>query len=827
MRLSELPTGDKAYIVKVNGSGAFRKRLLEMGFVRGKEVKSILNAPLKDPIKYGIMDYEVSLRRSEAVLIEISKLKEDAATNNFQFSDTGTAFDEIAGKETVVVSLPLRNGNNGKTIHVALVGNPNAGKTSIFNLASGSHERVANYSGVTVNSKEGVFKHGGYTFKLIDLPGTYSLSAYSPEELYVRKYILEEKPDVVINVVAASALERNLYLTTELIELETPMTIALNMFDEVEKSGRHFDYQHLSKMLDVPMIPTVGKKGKGIDRLLESVIALHESPARRTTDVKIPYGRVLEKSIDIMERELTPVWNIESPFPKRYCAIKLLEGDKDIEKAFTLLPQQTNIFAHRDKERRYIERLLKEDPESAFTNARYGFIAGALKETLSPKIDKDENTTTLDAILTNKYVGLPLFFIFLWIMFEATFRLGAYPMEWIEGGVNALGNLIRNNMGEGALKDLIVDGIIGGVGGVIVFLPNIVILYAFIAFMEDSGYMARAAFIMDKLMHKIGLHGKSFIPLIMGFGCNVPAVMSVRTIESRSSRMITMLIVPFMSCSARLPVYILFVSAFFPSNGSLVMLGLYMTGIVVAVVTALLLRRFFFEKEDTPFVMELPPYRMPTFKSVVIHMWERTKHYLQKMGGIIMVASILIWFLEYFPQDKSRDAQFDAQTDRIEEDRTLPQAEKERLITEMEHARNSARQEDSYIGRIGKFIEPVMRPLGFDWKISVSLISGMAAKEIVISTMGVLYTGDGEDQQSLQARLLSETYPDGSRVFTLPVVIGFLLFVLIYFPCIATIAAIREESHSWRWALFSIFYSTALAWVVALLAFQVGNALKL
>ena len=823
MRLSELPTGDKAYIVKVNGSGAFRKRLLEMGFVRGKEVQSILNAPLKDPIKYGIMDYEVSLRRSEAVLIQVSKLKEEAEIDNAPLADPNP-------EESFEAFLPEKNGtsfpnkNGGKTIHVALVGNPNAGKTSIFNLASGAHERVANYSGVTVNSKEGVFKHGGYTFKLIDLPGTYSLSAYSPEELYVRKYILEEKPDVVINVVAASALERNLYLTTELLELECPMTVALNMFDEVEKSGRQFDYSHLSAMLHVPMIPTVGKRGIGIDKLLDSVIALYETP-QETAGVTIPYGRVLEKSIHIMERELTPVLSDERSLPQRYCAIKLLEGDKDVERSLALSPQKASLFARRDKERRYIERLLKEDPEAAFSGARYGFIAGALKETLSPKTGSDGHTTGLDAIFTNRYAGLPLFFFFLWIMFEATFRLGAYPMEWIEAGVNLLGNLVRNQMAEGALKDLIVEGIIGGVGGVIVFLPNIVILYAFIAFMEDSGYMARAAFIMDKLMHQMGLHGKSFIPLIMGFGCNVPAVMSTRTIESRSSRMITMLIVPFMSCSARLPVYILFVSAFFPGKGSFVMLGLYLTGILIAIITALLLRRIFFTKEDTPFVMELPPYRMPTFKSVVIHMWDRTKNYLQKMGGIILIASVIIWFLGYFPQDRQREAQFDARISEITAGNRLPEAAQEALAAEIEHARNSEHQENSYIGRIGKFIEPLMRPLGFDWKISVSLLSGMAAKEIVVSTMGVLYTGDSEDQQSLQARLHSETHADGTPVFTPLVVLGFLLFVLIYFPCIATVVAIKEEAHSWRWALFGMVYSTGLAWLVAFLVFQAGRAL--
>lgn len=823
MRLSELKTGDKAFIIKVNGSGAFRKRILEMGFVRGQEVKSILNAPLKDPIKYGIMEYEVSLRRSEAVMIEISKLKEDV-----DYDSTNSDFNDIDDEntDTDVFEQSINNGNlhkdgNPKVIRVALVGNPNAGKTSIFNLASGAHEHVGNYSGVTVGAKEGTLKHNGYKFILTDLPGTYSLSAYSPEELFVRKYIFEEKPDVIINVVAASALERNLYLTTELIELEKPMVVALNMYDELEKSKRTFNHQSLSEMLNVPIIPTVGKKGFGIPQLLENIIQIHESN-NKSHNVKVPYGRVLEKSIGIMSRDLSVNGFSQLNMPKRYISIKLLEGDKEVETAIAKHEKCKELLARRNKERDYIEKLLKEDPESAFTNARYGFIAGALKETLSEKTKFEDKTTALDSILTNKYVALPLFFFFLWIMFEATFRLGAYPMEWIEWIVAELGNLIRGNMAEGPLKDLLVDGVIGGVGGVIVFLPNIVILYAFIAFMEDSGYMARAAFIMDKLMHNIGLHGKSFIPLIMGFGCNVPAVMSTRTIESRSSRMITMLIVPFMSCSARLPVYILFVSAFFPRNGSFVMLGLYGVGILVAILTAILLRKRFFTKEDTPFVMELPPYRMPTFKSVIIHMWERAKQYLLKMGGPILIASIIIWFLGYFPQNNELDAQFDAQVAQLE-NISLPQAEKESRIVEIEHARNTEHQVNSYIGKIGHFMEPVMRPLGFDWKISVSLLSGMAAKEIVISTMGVLYTGDSEDQQSLQTRLLSEKRSDGTVVFSPLVVVGFLLFILIYFPCIATIVAIKEESHSWKWALFSVFYSTGLAWLVAFLVYQVGS----
>lgn len=820
MLLSELQTGEKAYIVKVRGSGAFRKRILEMGFVRGQEVKAILNAPLKDPIKYGIMEYEVSLRRSEAVLIEVSKEKRDVSFDDLRAID----HNNISRVEKRNLK-SCKRGDSSRTITVALVGNPNAGKTSIFNFASGAHEHVGNYSGVTVESKIGVMRHKGYTIKLVDLPGTYSLSAYSPEELYVRKYITEENPEIIINVVSASTLERNLYLTTELIDIDVPVVVALNMYDELKESGRKFDYNALGNMLGIPFVPTVGRTGEGITQLLDKIIELHEAPfERRKDEVKIPYGRVMEKSIAVIQNELQTKNIVIPEMTSRYISIKMLEKDRDMGRRLQQFPEISELEAVCDKERQYIEKMLQEDPESAFTNARYGFIAGGLKETLTEKTKFSDNTRLLDAVLTNKYVGFPLFFVFLWIMFEATFRLGAYPMEWIENGVGWLGNMVREQMQDGVLKDLIVEGIIGGVGGVIVFLPNIVILYLFISFMEDSGYMARAAFIMDKVMHRIGLHGKSFIPLIMGFGCNVPAIMATRTIESRNSRLITMLIVPFMSCSARLPVYLLFVGAFFPRHASFVLMGLYVVGILLAAITAIFLRKYFVKGEDTPFVMELPPYRMPTLKSVLIHMWDRSWQYLRKMGGIILLASIIIWFFGYFPRNAEHEQMFDNRVIEIN-NLTVDNNEKEELLNDVERLRNTTHQENSYIGKLGKFVEPVMRPLGFDWKISVSLLSGMAAKEIVISTLGVLFTGDSEDQQSLQTRLKEEVYADGSPVFTPLVIIGFLLFVLIYFPCIATIVAIKDESHSWRWALFSIFYSTGLAWLVAFFVYQIGSLL--
>lgn len=822
MFLSDLKTGELGVIVKVNGSGAFRKRILEMGFIKGKVIKVILNAPLKDPIKYKIMDYEVSLRRSEAHLVEViypkDLQKKKTHEEEFSFENSYDASDGFHKKES----------GNTKKITVALVGNPNAGKTSLFNIASGAHEHVGNYGGVTVDSKEGKFKHAGYQIKIVDLPGTYSISAYTPEELYVRNYLVEEKPDVVINVVAASNLERNLYLTTELIDLSVPMVIDLNMYDELQASGSEFNYPKLARSLGIPIVPTICRSGMGIKDLFDAVIRVYEDKEPIVRHIKIYYGNTIENAISklniLIDKEKDP----EHIFPTRYLSIKLLEKDK----AVTDLIKETystadDILVATAQEIKNIESTLNEDTESAITNARYGFVAGGLKETYKEKLKESDSTRIIDAVVTNKYLGFPLFFLFMWIMFECTFRLGGYPMEWIEAAVAWLGEAIATYMPDGMLKDLIIDGIIGGVGGVIVFLPNIVILYAFISFMEDSGYMARAAFIMDKIMHKMGLHGKSFIPLIMGFGCNVPAILATRTIESRNSRMITMLVNPFMSCSARLPVYLLFAGIFFKSYAGLVLFGLYATGILLAVISARIFKRYLFAGEDAPFVMELPPYRMPTVKSVLIHMWDKSRQYLRKMGGVILIASIAIWFLGYFPLNNNKVENLDSQISQIEqqfENGQLTEEQKNEKVTEIESLKNIDHTESSYIGRIGKFIEPVMRPLGFDWRISVSLLTGSAAKEVVVSTLGVLYTGNAEgDESSLQDRLLNSTNADGSPTFTPLVVASFLLFVLIYFPCVATIAAIKEESGSWKWGLFSIAYTTILAWVLAFLVFQIGS----
>lgn len=820
MRLSELHTGEKGVIVKVMGRGAFRKRIIEMGFIRGKEVDVIQNAPLKDPIHYRVMGYDVSLRRSDAAMIEVISAAEYAKIQSSQKDEERSADSYISPSTEDLQAIAI---NKGKTINVALVGNPNCGKTSLFNFASGAHEHVGNYSGVTVDAKEGTFKQDGYTFRIVDLPGTYSLSAYTPEELYVRRHLSEEQPDVVINVVDASNLERNLYLTCQLIDMDVRSVIALNMYDELERQGNKFDYESLSRMIGTPIVPTISRTGFGIEDLFKRVIKVYEEEDPVLRHIHINYGDVLEKGITNLRRAIKNNGNIAKSLSKRYLSFKLLEGDPEIEKFIQTLPGSEIILQERDHCVTQIEELLMEDCETAFTNARYGFISGALRETFEQKKIKEATSTQIiDLFVTHKVLGFPIFILFMWIMFEATFRLGEYPMGWIEDLVGVIGNLVRTHMSEGPFKDLLVDGIIGGVGGVIVFLPNILILYLFISFMEDSGYMARAAFIMDKIMHKMGLHGKSFIPLVMGFGCNVPAIMASRTIESRNSRMITMLINPLMSCSARLPVYVLLTAAFFPKNASFVLLALYVTGIVLAVIMARLFKRFLFNEEDVPFVMELPPYRMPTGKSIMIHMWEKAKQYLHKMGGVILVASIIIWFLGYFPRHTEMGNAFDQQIAEVE-NAELDSQEKTETVAELERLKNMEHQKNSYIGKIGQTIQPVLHPLGFDWKMSVSLLTGMAAKEVVVSTLSVLYTGDEEDSQALSTRLKQDMDEEGNPVFTPLIALSFMLFVLIYFPCIATISAIVNESGSWKWGIFVIIYTCILAWIVSFVVYQVGS----
>ena len=798
MQLSELKTGESGIIVKVYGHGGFRKRIIEMGFINGKTVEVLLNAPLKDPVKYKIMGYEISLRHSEAAQIEIVR-----NTSEMPVKDKISGNDEKLTIGSEAVNTHSKALEKHREINVALVGNPNCGKTSLFNFASGAHERVGNYSGVTVDAKEGVAEFKGYKFNIVDLPGTYSLSAYSPEELYVRKQIVEKTPDVVLNVIDTSNLERNLYLTTQLIDMNLCMVGALNMYDEIEKRGDQLDYTKLSELLGFPLVPTVFKNGEGVDELFKTIIQVYEGRYKKTTvrHIHINHGEYIEKAIGEIQEHLKAYDEVRRQFSTRYLAIKLLENDKQVEKSISTLPDFNEIIAHRDDAAARLKKEVHEDSETSVMDAKYGFIYGALKEigyTEGTKTDNYRITHKLDALITHKWLGFPLFFLFIYLMFFTTFKVGQYPMDWIESGVTALSAWLNGTMPDGPLRAMVVDGAIAGVGSVIVFLPQILILYTFISFMEDSGYMSRAAFIMDKMMHGMGVHGKSFIPLIMGFGCNVPAVMATRTIESHRSRLVTMLVLPLMSCSARLPIYIMIVGTFFAVEyQTYIMILLYAIGIALAVLMSRVFSKFIVKGEDTPFVMELPPYRFPTAKAITRHTWEKGKQYLKKMGGIILVASIIVWALGYFPHDDSLEQQ--------------------------------EQQEQSYIGRMGKTIEPLFYPQGFDWKLDVSLIAGVGAKEIVASTMGVLYANDEEvaddNSENLGARYINLHKKMTADGITPLIAFAYLMFVLIYFPCIATIAAIKSETGSWKWALFAAFYTTALAWIVSAIVYQMGHAL--
>ena len=838
MTLFDLQQGQQGIITKVKGRGAFRKRIKEMGFVKGKEITVVKSAPLHDPIEYRILDYDVSLRRSEAKLVEVITLEE---AKNIQ---TKTSFNGVTTDDILKTSAKKK----GNIIDVALVGNPNSGKTSLFNYASHSKEHVGNYSGVTVDLKSARFQQGEYTFNIVDLPGTYSLSAYTPEELYVRKYIFSSFPDIVINVVDASNLERNLYLTTQLIDMDIRVIIALNMFDELTKKGDNFDYKSLGEMIGIPIIPTISSKGTGLKELFDKVIEVYEDRDPIVRHIHINYGKDVEKSIRKIQDEIWINKALTDRVSSRFYSIKLLEKDKAAEFSLSKLENFPLIKEIAEVEADKLETQFKEDTETIITDAKYGFISGALRETFKAnKLSRKSKTDTeiIDTFITHKVFGFPIFLFFLWLMFQTTFSVGSYPMEWINSLIGYLSSTFQHILPNGMLKDLLIDGIIGGVGGVIVFLPNIIILFFFISLMEDTGYMARAAFIMDKLMHKIGLHGKSFIPLIMGFGCNVPAIMATRTLENKNDRLLTILINPFMSCSARLPVYILITAAFFPKYAGTVLFSIYLIGILLAVLIAILFKKTLFKSSDAPFVMELPPYRIPSFKSTTRHMWFKSSQYLRKMGGIILAASIIIWALEYFPRNTETDQKYDKIIASINQDFkenlknislsdsvVIASLEKqnEKQISKLLIQQKSERQKNSYIGQVGHFIEPAIAPLGFDWKMGVSILSGIAAKEIIVSTMGVLYQASPEsveESASLTKKLKTQKYETGKlkgkNVFTPLNAFSFLIFILIYFPCIAVFVTISKEAGSWKWAVFVSVYTTSLAYIMAFLTYQIGS----
>ena len=836
MKLSDLNTGEQGVIVKVNGHGSFRKRLIEMGFIAGKKVTVVLNAPLKDPIEYEILGYKLSLRRSEAEQIEVIS-ESEAKEVMKKDSSFDTIYADDSDEEWSLNNLMKKLAEERKhVIRVALVGNPNCGKTSLFNIASGSHEHVGNYSGVTVDAKEGRFEYKGYKFVLVDLPGTYSLSAYSPEELYVRKNLIDNVPDVVINVVDASNIERNLYLTAQVIDMNLRVVMALNMYDELKDKGDELDIKQLGYLLGMPVCPTVSRDGTGIPELFDTVIKIYtQSDPKLARHIHINHGAELEKSIDRIKLLLQKNQSLRDKYSTRYLAIKYLEDDKDIEKIIDTLPNRDEIISARVIEEQRIIDLLHTNTESAIVDAKYAFIQGALAETYKPHQDATPRKTItdkIDAIVTNKWMAFPIFIAVLYLIFQTTFAVGDYPMQWIDWFVGKFGDFVATFMADGWLKDLVVDGIISGVGSVLVFLPNILILYFFISLMEDSGYMSRAAFIVDKLMHKIGLHGKSFIPMVMGFGCNVPAIMATRAIESRKSRMITIAIIPFMSCAGRLPIFVLLAGAFFPHNAALVLLGIYLLGIVLAILSAIVLSKFV-KDDDLPFVMELPPYRIPTAKAIWRHTWEKGQQYLQKMATTILICSVIIWFLGYFPKNKELMAaqeeyatlaqtpagRLSANADEV--DVNAATATKQELMTRIDSL-YAYQQENSYIGQLGRMVSPALDPLGFNWKMDVGLLTGIAAKELVVSTLGVMYSegakvSEGHDMSEdtqLQSALVNDVTPAAA--------LSFMVFILLYFPCVATFVAIKNETGKWRWAVACCAYTMAVAWIMSFIVYRLA-----
>lgn len=817
LSLSEMSTGSKCVIVKVNGHGGLRHRLMELGFVKGEVVTVVKNAPLMDPVEYQILQAHISLRRSEADKVEVVALDESSiSTSDYN----GTIADDI-------ISDVIKEKSNNIT--VALVGNPNAGKTSFFNHATGLHEKVGNYGGVTVDLKVGTFYHKGYTINLVDLPGTYSITEFTPEERYVRDYLTKNNPDMVLNIVDASNLERNLFLTTQLVDMNVRIVMALNMFDEMNAKGDALDYEALGKMMGFPIVPTTAVKGIGISNVLETIVDVYEEKKNLNKHIHINYGRDIEDAIVPIKKKIELNKDIINIYPARYIAINVLENSKSTIEEIKKLPNGEDILLIAEEKRTELEKDYDEDVYTLLTNARYAFIRGALKETYRKSEKKIKNHAyKADDLLTNRWLGFPILIFFMWIMFQATFTIGAYPQEWIESAVAWFGDKVYSWMSDGILRDLVVDGIIAGVGGVLVFLPNILILFLFISILEDTGYMARAAFIMDKLMHRIGLHGKSFIPFLIGFGCSVPAIMATRTLENRKDRIVTVLVTPFMSCSARLPVYLLFVAAFFDKNQGLILLSIYVIGALIAILTALLLNKTAFKGLSEQFVMELPPYRIPTARNTVIHMWDKSVQYLQKMATVILVASIIIWTLEYFPRTSEESELIAQEIELVEGRQDLAEEEKDMMIQSLEVQQDAALSENSYMGRFGHLIEPVVRPCGFDWRLGVSLATGIAAKEVVVSTLGVLLQATDEDDStaSLEEKVRTQRWTSGPKkgelLFTPLVAYGFMLFVLISTPCFATIAAVRREA-GWQAVLFTLLYNTGIAWIVSFLIYQIGS----
>jgi len=711
-----------------------------------------------------------------------------------------------------------------KKMTIALAGNPNSGKTTLFNALTGMHQHVGNYPGVTVEKKEGELKYKDYDITVVDLPGTYSLTAHSIDEVVARNFVIEEKPDVVIDIIDSSNLERNLYLATQFMELGVPLVLAFNMSDIASKQGLEIDKVKLSELLGAPIVFTVATKKIGINELLDEVINLVEKKTtlRRTTPV---YGKEVEEDIRKIEALLLKDKELIQKYPSRWLAVKLLEGDSEVIKKIKESEYSDQIIKQVEKSTAHLTNILGDAPEAIIADGRYGFISGACSEAVKRNYEvRHTISDRIDKVLINRILGLPIFLGVMWLVFKFTFAASAPLCDWLDKGMGWLGDKIGGLLTEGsAIKSLVVDGIIGGVGSVLSFVPIIFLLFLAMAFLEDSGYMARAAFIMDKLMHKIGLHGRSFIPMLLGFGCNLPAIMATRTIEDRKDRLVTILVNPFMSCGARLPVYTLFIGAFFSEKiAGNVLFSLYLLGIVVAIIMAKIFRRFLLKGPAAPFVMELPPYRVPTIKGLLIHMWERGAVYLKKAGTIIFAGCVLVWFLSNFPWNPQYSKDYDALIEQAKDNKEM--------VIQLENEKAAEKLEKSYAGKLGRAIAPVFRPLGFDdWKVSVGLVGGFIAKEIVVGTLGTLHSigKADEESESLRQALQNETRPDGSKMFNPLVAYALMVFVLLYIPCVATIAVIKRETNSWRWPIFAAFYTTLVAWLIAFIVYQGGRLLGL
>jgi len=833
MKLTQLNEGEIGYISKIIGKGSYTKRIMELGFIQGAKIKVIRKAPLSGPIEYEIFGSRVALRNFDAQGIEVEKVEN--ILQNFNIHTENQTIEKVLENKISIFN----------EINIALLGNPNSGKTTIYNNLTGKKEKVANYAGVTIDKINQSIYYKNYKIKITDLPGVYSLNTISQTEKIANDFLLKNQPDIVVNIVDSNNLYRNLYLTTDIIDMDIRCVMALNMYDEFIAKGNIINYEDLGKLLGIPIVPTYAKENKGIVELLDKIIEVFQNQDKITRHIHLNYGYYVEESISNIQKVLKDKNNnFLHHISSRFLAIKLIEKDNSTSEFINDYSNYEDIINCTKQEIIKIEKEYGYSSDAVITNLKHGFISGALAETLKePVAEQEQQKRIFDQILINKFLGLPIFFFIIWLMFYTTFSLGKYPMNWIEKGVNYISMIFENNMEDGMLKDLIIDGVLSGMGGVIIFLPNILILFLFIALMEGTGYMSRAVFILDKFMHKIGLHGKSFIPLVMGFGCNVPAIMSTRILENRNERMITILINPFISCNARLPVYLLFVAAFFPNHSATILFLVYLVGIVLAIATALLLRKFVFKSTETPFVMELPPYRMPTASSLFSYMWEKAREYLKKIAGVILIASIIFWALSYFPTNnpemdnykievnnklKSYDSLIVVNNNNDNFKSTIV-LEKDSFVHFSNSKVKSLQRENSYIGKIGKTIEPIIRPLGFDWRVGISILSGMTAKEIIISTLAVLYQVDeieNAKQNTLINKLREQKYVSGAKkgepIFTPLIAFVFMIFVSLYFPCIGTIIAISKETGSWKWGAMAVVYTITVAWLVSFAIFKIG-----